>query len=169
MIHCPKHVVSWRKSCGLGDAFDGGGGGGGGGYGQICSFAWSGPTCFIYRRTEGHRITLLTTKETRVGSTQPGNIDEPCLALHRSQIRVGSNFVHPGVRVHHILFGHLPHVAFTEHAPFNFPVVDETFFASLPVFIIFIFTGKMLNVISFARVRHGAGSLDRSPAIGCCT
>lgn len=59
-------------------------------------------------------------------------------------------FIQPDI--HHVLFGHLPHVSLAEHASFNFPVINEPFVASLPVFIVFIFAGKMLKVIAVASV-----------------
>jgi hypothetical protein len=43
-------------------------------------------------------------------------------------------------------------VLLAEHASFDFPVINETFIASPPVCMIFIFASKMLDVIAVARV-----------------
>jgi len=39
-------------------------------------------------------------------------------------------------------------VSLAKHAPFNFPVINETFVTSHPVFVIFVFAGEMLDVIA---------------------
>jgi hypothetical protein len=54
--------------------------------------------------------------------------------------------------IHHVLFGYLPHVSLAEHASFDFPVINETFVASLPVSIAVIFASQVFHVIAVARV-----------------
>jgi hypothetical protein len=59
-------------------------------------------------------------------------------------------FIQPNV--HHVLFGYLPHVSFAEHASSDFPVINETFVASLPISIIVIFASQMVFHMIVAHV-----------------
>ncbi len=98
-------------------------------------------------------LSLLPPAEARTRIfawlAQPSEINELCLALQRSRVWAPSLSIRPDI---HVLFGHLPHVLLAEHASFDFPVINETFIASPPVFMIFIFASKMFNVIAVARV-----------------
>jgi hypothetical protein len=60
-------------------------------------------------------------------------------------------------------------VSFAKHAALDFPIINESFVASLPVFVVFVFAGEMLGVIAVARVRHCTGAFDRPSAIGRST
>jgi hypothetical protein len=57
-------------------------------------------------------------------------------------------------------------VSLTKHAPFDFPIINETFVASLPVFV---FASEMLGMIAVTRVRHCTRAFDRPSAIGRST
>jgi hypothetical protein len=43
-------------------------------------------------------------------------------------------------------------VSLAKHAPFDFPIINETFVASLPVFVVFVFASEMLDVVTVTRV-----------------
>jgi len=43
-------------------------------------------------------------------------------------------------------------VSLAKHAPFDFPIINEAFIASLPVFVVFVFAGEVLDVIAVTRV-----------------
>jgi hypothetical protein len=56
-------------------------------------------------------------------------------------------------------------VSLAKHAPFDFPIINETFVASLPIFVVFVFAREMLDVIAVTRMRHRTGAFDRPSAI----
>lgn len=87
------------------------------------------------------------------------------LAPHRAGVCLASH-VNVVQLVHHILFNDTSHVSLAKHAPFDLPVVNEAFIASLATSILIVFASKVFWVVPVACIRHGAGALDGPSAIG---
>jgi hypothetical protein len=60
-------------------------------------------------------------------------------------------------------------VSLAKHVALDFPVIDEAFVASLARVFIFMFAGKMFDVIAVASVRQSAGPLNGLPTKRCRT
>lgn len=96
-------------------------------------------------------MRLLLEAGARLAGALPksGDIDESSLAPHRAGVGLPSDVVQ---LVHHVLVNDTPHVSLAKHAPFDLPVVNETFITSPASSILFVFAGKVLWVVPVARI-----------------
>jgi riboflavin biosynthesis pyrimidine reductase len=96
-------------------------------------------------------MRLLLEAGARLTGALPksGDIDESSLAPHRAGVSLPPDVVQ---LVHHILVNDTPHVSLAKHAPFDLPVVNETFITSPASSILFVFARKVLWVVPVARI-----------------
>ena len=96
-------------------------------------------------------MRLLLEAGARLTGALPksGDIDESSLTPHRAGVGLPSNVVQ---LVHHVLVNDTPHMSLAKHAPFDLPVVNETFITPPASSILIVFACKVFWMVPVARI-----------------